>query len=152
MSKFERVKDVIEFAKCFHEKVSKLYERLSISTDDERIRIFLDYLSRHEKNIEDQLNEFEGGLSDKLLDSWFRFLPEEGKYKCFEDIKFKPGMDVDDVTDLALEMDKCLLNVYARIASSTENHKIKEIFQSLYDMGNKDIHKLMLSAQTLKTL
>ena len=45
----ERVIDVIDHARDFYSQLSKYHDGLSVVTDQERVKIFLDYLS---ENIE----------------------------------------------------------------------------------------------------
>ena len=46
-----QTRDILEYVKKFHEKLSDFYEDLGNQTDKERLKILLDYMSRHQKNF-----------------------------------------------------------------------------------------------------
>ena len=55
---FDQTKDVLNHARKFHHGLSEFYEDLKESASRERTRALLDYMSRHEKYLEDCLKEF----------------------------------------------------------------------------------------------
>lgn len=152
MSNFEQTKQVLGFAKKFHHQLSELYHRISEKSKKERVKILCDYLSRHETNLEIKLNEYEKDLTKEILETWFQFLPDHKKPKCIEEIEFDVNEDVDEIIDLALEMDDCLLNIYKRIAQDTEDYHVKDVFYSLYHMGTRDKMKFIESTNRFQEL
>lgn len=72
---FDQTKDVLKQARKFHHKLSEFYEDLKDTTDKERTRALLDYLSRHEQYLEDCLEEFQQDVSRNVLDSYFNMDP-----------------------------------------------------------------------------
>ena len=50
---YETVRDILDRVRNFHDQVGEYYHRLYSIADKERVRILLDYLSRHEKHLKD---------------------------------------------------------------------------------------------------
>ena len=69
---FETTKDVLDHARDFHRQLSDHYAQLRDKAERERVKMLLDYLSRHEKHL-DILDNFGNlrSLREKVGDlSW----------------------------------------------------------------------------------
>lgn len=149
---FERTQDVLDHARIFHNELRRLYEQLSTETEKERVRMLLDYLSRHEEHLEESLAAYEEGASKRVLDTWFKYVPAEDKLEKFRDVKLEPDMSVDDVVDVALRMDDCLVDLYKEMAEVAVSQEVKEVFTNLLEMEEQEKHKLVRNALQLKEI
>lgn len=62
---YETAKDVLEHARDYHRILSDFYNKLGAKAQKQRAKMLLDYLSRHEKHLEDSLAEYEKEVSPK---------------------------------------------------------------------------------------
>lgn len=138
----ERVIDVIDHARDFYSQLSKYYDELSIVTDRERVRIFLDYLSECEKRHEQALAEYEAIAPDDVIDTWFKCGADKANEKCFQPSKLTADMDVDTVLREALRLDQCLSDLYQEAIDRAQTDRIKEVFTNLLEANIKDMHNL----------
>ena len=69
---YGQAKEILEYAREFHNKVSEFYQQLADKAQSARIKLLLDYLVRHEKHLERSLKDFEDAVSSKALDTWFQ--------------------------------------------------------------------------------
>lgn len=144
---FDQTKDVLEHARRFHRKLSEFYEDLKDSADRERTRALLDYLSRHEKYLDESLAAFKDGVSDHVLDSYFRYGSEASPLSKITDFEIKFEMQVEDVLAAAMHFDACLINYYREMAQKTMSQKVREVFENLLVMEQNE--QLELSKQSL---
>lgn len=152
MKTFERTQDVLDHARTFHNELRRLYEQLSTETQKERVKMLLEYLSRHEAHLEESLAAYEAGASKRVLDTWFKYVPQEDKLKEFQDVKLEPDMSIDDVVDVALRMDNCLVEFYKDMATMAVIPEVKEVFTNLLEMEEREKHKLVRDALQLKEI
>ncbi|HPG00879.1 MAG TPA: ferritin family protein [Kiritimatiellia bacterium] len=131
---FERVTDIVEHAKQFHRQLSALYGQLAVTAEREKIRILLNYMSRHEQHLVECLGGYEKDAAQKVLGTWFKFVPEMPKCKCFECVDLKPDMSVDQIIETALRVDRCLLKFYAEAAEKAVVPEVKDLFSKLVEM------------------
>ncbi len=82
---YETVKDVFDRIRTFHHRVGDYYDRLYSIADTERVKILLDYMSRHEKKLELCISEYEHDAAKDVLEAWFKYTPASTYQQCFED-------------------------------------------------------------------
>ncbi len=145
---FDQTKDVLKQARKFHHKLSEFYEDLKDSADKERTRALLDYLSRHEKYLEDCLEEFQKDVSKNVLDSYFQYGSDASKLSGISEFEIKDEMCVEDVVAAAMHFDACLINFYREIADKARTGKVREVFENLLVMEQHE--QIELSKQSLE--
>jgi len=131
---FDQTKDVLGDARKFHQKLSVFYEDLKESASKERARNLLDYMSRHEKYLDDCLAEYEEQVSDNVLDTYFKYESESTALTELVDLEIKPDMDVNDVVAVAMHFDDCLIAFYREMAQRSLSEKVREVFENLLEM------------------
>ena len=144
---FDQTKDVLDHAREFHQKLSVFYEDLKESASKERTRALLDYMSRHEKYLDDCLAQYEELVSDNILDTYFKYESESTKITAITDFEIKPEMEVDDVMAAAMHFDACLIEFYREMAQRALSENVREIFENLLVMEQHE--QIELSKQML---
>jgi len=131
---FDQTKDVLNHAREFHQKLSVFYEELKGSASKERTRALLNYMSRHEKYLDDCLAQFEEQVSDNVLDTYFKYASESTEMTAITEFDIKPDMDEKDVMAAAMHFDGCLIAFYKEMAERSLSEKVREIFENLLVM------------------
>lgn len=151
---FETVKDVLDHVREFHGKLSALYKRLGEKRQKERVRIILDFLSSHEKHLENSLGEYETEVSKRILNTWLQFPPPPELLNRCQSLTIDEDREfsVDDVVDLALEVDRCLIDLYGNMAESAEIDNIKELFENLLNTAKQRSMDLVRDAQEFQEI
>jgi rubrerythrin len=151
---FETTKDVLDHAKEFHHQLSDYYGQLREKADRERVKMLLDYLSRHEKHLEESLADFENEVSEKILKTWFQYPPPKATLAACQTLVLEedPDISVDGVIELALKMDECLVQLYQAMIKSSESEDVRGIFQNLLEMEKHEEVELVRNAFRLKGL
>lgn len=63
MHNFEQVKDVLDYGIHLHNQLTELYDSLNQQNDQARVKMLLDYLSRHEKIAKKRCSDSKMGLA-----------------------------------------------------------------------------------------
>ena len=147
---YQRTKDILDRARLFHERLSEFYERLENVSKKEQIRMLLDYMSRHEKHLAKSLADYEKETSDRILDFWFKFTPNNKKCEQLENFELDPDMTIDDVINLVLRLDECLVELYRSVAKSAQSEEVREVFRNLLAMEKQEEVQLLKNALDLK--
>lgn len=149
---YETTRDVLDHARAFHGELGKLYERLAGEAQQERVKMLLNYLSRHEEHLEEGLAQYEEGASKRILDTWFKYVPGEDRLRECQSIQLERDMSVDDVVAVALRLDTCLLDLYKEMADTAVSQEVKDVFTNLLDMEEQEKHKLARNTLLLQDL
>lgn len=151
---FETTKDVLDHAREFHGYVGDYYRRLSEKNRKARVRMLLDYMSWHEKELEKALARYEEQVSEKVRNTWFQYPPPEGVVQVCMDMNFeeKENLTVDEVVDMALELDKCLLQLYEAMVERSEYEEVREVFKNLLEAKKRRKLDFVRDAMHLKEI
>ncbi|MBN1543629.1 hypothetical protein JW992_15915 [candidate division KSB1 bacterium] len=140
MKNFQTTRDVLDFARCFHHRLADYYQKLSDSSNEERMRMLLDYMAYHENGIEAILARYKEDASHKVLDSWFQFTEEESFSLPCEEEKIQPHLSVDRVIEHALEIDDCLIRLYRMLVECSRCDSVRDLFANLLEMVEQEKH------------
>ncbi len=147
---YKQTMDLLDRSQLFHKEIGDLYERLEAISERQRVKMLLDYLSRHEKNLTESLSKYEEEASRRVMDYWFKYTPNNKTCEHLENIELRPDMTIDDVISLAMRMDECLVELYRSVAENAESEEVKEIFNSLLEMEKQEEVELLKNALDLK--
>lgn len=134
----QRTRDILENARAFHAQLSDFYAQMGRAAGREKIKMLLTYMSRHESNLAECLGRYEKDAARRVLDTWFRFASSPPTCKCFEDLRISPDASVEDVVRMALNIDQCLIDLYKEMAERAVSQEVRDLFQSLLNMEEKE--------------
>jgi len=143
---FESTRDVLERARTFHRKLAEYYEQLGAVQGKDKVRMLLDYMGRHERRLEEAIANYEEDASRGVLNTWFKYTPEQATYRCFEDIEVKPDMTVEEVIKTALRMDNCLVELYRGMAERSVSEEVRQLFDDLLRLEQSEELAMVRSA------
>lgn len=143
MKVFKKTSEIIDYARSFHIKMKEFYEQLNEHTDNQKVKLFLDYLISHEKLREKTLEEYIAEAPSYILNSWYKYVPENMPDNCLKNFVFDPDMNVDDVIVHALRLNNCLTEMYKGLAEEAASEEIKELFQDLMNNITKEEKNLV---------
>lgn len=152
MSQFETAGDFINIVTKFHHQLAYYYKKMSDSANKEIVIILLSYIREHEMKMETSLIDYEKGLPDKIKDTWIEFVDKEKITKCFSSIKFYHEMTVDDIIEMTIKFDDCIIELYKNLVESSEVETVKEVFRDLLEMEIHEKMKIVKSAMRIREL
>ena len=145
----KQVKEFVSFGKNLHAEVHKLYEKLNEREPRERVRMLLDFLSRHEQHMQEALARFEKSSRSGILEAWLEYSPgldvDEAMRKCA--MPDHPG--TDDLVKIALEFDDTLVRLYREVAEKVHDQKTKELFVNLLHLEEQEKIQITRAAMSL---
>jgi rubrerythrin len=151
---FETTKDVLDHAREFHTQLSDFYTLLSGKSEKQRVKLLLDYMSEHEKYLEEILSRYEEEVSKKILNTWFQYSPPKELLDTCREVSIKKTDDltVDDVIEIAVKLNQCLIDLYKEMIKNSETNLIREVFTNLMEMEKRQELEVVRDAQEWKDL
>jgi len=137
-----QVRDVFDLAREFHQNLSEFYAGLAGRTDRTRVKLLLDWLSRHEANLQTGLQRFEEDRTNDVLDAWMEYAPEESPFEGLDAVTIEGQLTVDEVAEMALRLDDALVTFYQDVAEHAEVPEVKRLFETLLTMARHDENDL----------
>jgi hypothetical protein len=150
---FEQTRDVMKRVRTFHHQLSELYHQMSETTEKPRMKLLLDYMSRHETALEECVQGFERLAGREVLDAWFQFTPHAvpPAPPC-EGLELGAECSVGDIVRIALEFDACLLKYYQQLVDEAPSEALRDLFRDLLVHGKREAVELSRSALEVEQL
>ncbi|TAN48182.1 MAG: hypothetical protein EPN21_15410 [Methylococcaceae bacterium] len=146
------VKDFLDYGRELHGEIQAFYDTLSEQSDKERVRMLLDYLSRHEKTMEESLHRFEQVTRQSILAVWLEHVPRLSIQEIIDECGIKAGATLDDVLAIALKFDAAMIKLYRDVAENAKDARVKEVFNNIADMEVSEDNKLLRSVSMLREM
>lgn len=142
---YGQAKQILGYAREFHRFARDYFKQLSDSTQQPRMKMLLDYMSRHEEHLDEILKEHETSTKNKAMEAWFQFSTECSVFKPVKNISYTDELTVDQVFEIAAQIDKCMIDSYNTVINRTSNPEVRELFQNLLEMEE---HEKQVRART----
>lgn len=150
--RFQTLRDAIHFARELHEEIGDRYANLRNQTAQERTRMLLDYLTRHERHLEQVLGRYERDTSRTILDAWYQYAPNHTAEEITASIELFAEMGVDEILGQALRLDDYFIEIYREMASAAPNVHVREVCQNLLDMEQNEKMRSVRGALRLQDI
>lgn len=147
----ENVMHIIDRIRTLHQQLAERFERAGAEGSQERARLVLQYIGRHERNMAEALAKYQATASRAVLDTWFKNTPGRPVEECLDQVRLD-ARDHDSVLRSVLAMDRCLVDSFRRIAESANAQEVREFFQELVAMEEREEHRLVRDAIEMEDL
>lgn len=149
MHNFEQVREVLDFGRELHTQIEKFYKKSSAQEQQVRVKMLLDYLSRHEKHMAEGLKHFEEETKKSILDFWLQYAPSAEIEDMIKGLSVHPAMTVDEVIKIAMDFDDALVELYKDVAREADDPDVKAVFENLVEMENHEKLNVMRNTMLL---
>jgi len=144
--RFSTIQDVVDFAKKLHGALAEQYAELEQLSSSERARLMLDYLSRHEQNLKQAMEKYEGDMTKAIAALWLQDVPELQSDELVQKVRGVDLRNVDNIISVALDVDEYLIKLYQCMADEVDSDAGREVFKSLIKLEDNERHRLSRAA------
>lgn len=144
-----QVIEILDAIRHVHRQLAERYRELDVAATDERIKLLLEDMERHEAAFDDCVAEYEADNDPAVLETWLQFVPEDAL--SIDDIKERlatPG-SLSELVEETLCLNSSLANAYLTLAKEAPSPKVCELFTDLAKLEeSNDCHyaKMLLDA------
>lgn len=139
------VRSIIENVQGFHYGLSKYFISIRTKASNERAAMLLDYLSRREELIAGWLEKYLNRSDEIVLNRWVGivpWLPCDIFGSCTENLELIAPLSTDDILDIAIHYDDCLIDFLTILVMETEFSDAVPLFSNLLNQARKDERNL----------
>ncbi len=150
MKSFETVGDLVDNAIAIHRGAEQLYRGLREQTTDTRSHLLLDYMIKHEQQMETSVNNLRRSGSQGVLGTYIQYTLEEAPKAYLASLSESfPSPSADQVCDIGLRLDGYLVELFEGARKEIDAPKAMDFLQDLMDLEALERRKL---SQTLNSL
>ncbi len=147
----ENASQVISRIRALHQDVIARLSEVRERVGPGRQQLVMDYIARHEEQMDDALGQYESSASAGLLASGFKSAPGKPLEDCINLLKFD-GSDSDTLLDSVLSMNRCLCETLRFMAERGGNAEVREFFLQLVGMLERENQRLVRDAIEMEDL
>ena len=148
----KQVREFVDFGKRLHGEIKKLYDELNEHAELERVKMLLDFLSRHEQHMEEALSRFEKKSRSGILDAWLEYSPGLDVEAVMTTCAIPEKPSSDDIVKIAMQFDDTLVNLYREVAEKVTDHRTKEVFRNLLNLEEREKIQVARAAMSLEDM
>ena len=130
---FNQTRDILDHARDFHRRLARFYDDLLDRAPKEQTCKLLETLIEHEKMLNRRLKEYEEEVSDNILDTFFKYMPDEME-AYFKEYDVPDTVDAEYVITAARYFDESLGDFYKMMAKKALSEQVREILLNLVEM------------------
>jgi len=149
MQKFDQIKDVFEYSQEIHTRLAKFYDELNDKHQSSRIKILLDYLGRHERNITECLSQYEKDMAQKMMDTWLEYAPTTNINDKIKYFPLQSDISLQQIVETALDLDNAIVELYRDVRDHVDIPELKALFQNMIEMEDNEKKRLVRDAMML---
>jgi hypothetical protein len=146
------IKQILQDLQEYHGGLGQYYESLKEKAIDERTVMMLEYLRNQEDKNSTHLTDYLHETHDKILNKWLNIvpiLPSNIFCHCSKTHFTTAPLTVDDVIEIAMHYDECLIDFLSIIAQETDCSGGADIFCNLLNLIQSEEKKLVRNSQLL---
>lgn len=125
---YMQVKDILKRASDFHGMLRDFYDTVNDKTQKESVKLLVDYMARREKRLQEITSQVSTEQEKQIAEEWLKYESEFATKNCFDRFKIDENTPVDDVIDIGLQLNQCLINLFHHMAELAPTEQTKALF------------------------
>jgi hypothetical protein len=150
--KFDRTRDIIDHAVSFHRLLENYFRELSKKTDDQRLKMFLDYLVDHEMSSARYLVEYSESAPHNILDTWFQFSTCEDKFGELKNALKLDKPEEDRILETLISIYDCFIDQFRSFAVLADLDSVRDVFENIAAHEEKEKRKIIRNSRMMNDM
>lgn len=152
MSNFSTVYDVLSHNQKLHARIAEFYRELSADSSDERVKMLLNVLIKHELQLMASLRDYIEEASAKILETFFQFDREQSVEPLFSKELVHKQISDDNVELIANRFDQYFVELYAQMLEAVDCVEVQELFENLRQHMEQEKKRLSTDINAMKDM
>ena len=133
----------------FHGDLATHYETLRDTVEEGDSQVLLEYLYRHERNLQSAVRRCGTELRDELLETPLEF---SRQLPTARELPLLANEDVETVVALGRQMDHTLISLYDRLMRAAPNEPVRRLFRGLLTEERQEEARLTMASLCLQDI
>lgn len=146
MKTFKQAHEVLKDAQKFHLDMAGIYQQLLENSEDSRTRLLLEHLHEHELRMANNLKNYGAVAKHKVMQTWLQYTNEESPRHLVKRLHLSEKPSIDEINQLGQQVDIYFSDLYDVVYGSSESEEVKEVFENLKQIQDKE--RITLSKAT----
>lgn len=149
MKTFKQAFQVLKDAEKFHRQMADLYEELLEKAADNRTRLLLQHMLEHERRMARNLANYNGVAQHKVMQTWLQYTHEESASDFIRSLDLSDPPTIKEINNMGREVDRYFSDLYEAVYGAIESAEVKEVFEDLKQIQDKERITLSMATNSL---
>lgn len=132
MSNFSQVHELLLHNQQLHARTAEFYGVLSNEAKNERVKMLLNTLIKHESELSSSLHAYIVKAPDKILNTYFQYDHEHSVEELFVTEFDSVQINTDDVEKMATAFDDYFCHLYTEMQEAVDCELVQDLFENLH--------------------
>ncbi|MFV8782217.1 hypothetical protein ACNKU7_07315 [Microbulbifer sp. SA54] len=146
MKTFKQAHEVLKDAQKFHLDMAGIYRQMQEKAEDNRTKLLLEHLHEHELRMANNLKNYGAVAQHKVMQTWLQYTQEESASQLVKNLYLSDKPSLEEVNKLGQEVDRYFSDLYHSVYESIESEEVKDVFDNLKQIQDKE--RITLSKAT----
>ncbi|WP_346839169.1 hypothetical protein [Microbulbifer sp. SAOS-129_SWC] len=149
MKTFKQASEVIKDAEKFHLELAKLYRELLQKSTDSRTQLLLKHMLEHEQRMAKNLANYSGVAKNKVMQTWLQYTHEESAADFIRRLQLSDPPTIKEINNMGRAVDRYFSDLYEAVYGAIESTEVKEVFEDLKQIQDKERITLSMATNSL---
>ncbi|QYJ82981.1 hypothetical protein [Shewanella aegiceratis] len=150
--RFQQLNEQLAYVSKCRLEMARLYARLHSAVDSSRVKLMLEYLQQHEKEVSQKIDDYIEEAPRRLLELWYNDIVFEDFIKRCQDVIPAANMNEDDLLELHLDLDNRLIGLFEKTAESSVPGDVKNALNDLVRVEKIQQQRLVHSSLRMEDI
>lgn len=147
---YQTTRDILHGFEQLHRQLARHYQRMGDSAEQERLKLLLDYLRRHEKRLQLTLRRTGASADGKVLNTWYRDAPALDEVMAT--LAPPPPENLDSLIDHVLRLNQHLVELFEQLAANGPTDAVQALFTNLAKQEKQASTQLQMATLSLQDM
>ncbi|MFC6634944.1 hypothetical protein [Microbulbifer taiwanensis] len=149
MKTFKQAFEVLKDAEKFHLEMADLYEELLEKSEDKRTQLLLKHMLEHEQRMARNLSNYGEVAQHKVMRTWLQYTHEESAQDFIRGLELSDPPSIKEINNMGREVDRYFSDLYEAVYGAIESAEVKEVFEDLKQIQDKERITLSMATNSL---
>ncbi|MCW8125317.1 hypothetical protein [Microbulbifer halophilus] len=149
MKTFKQAYQILKDAEKFHREMADFYEELLDKADNNRTRLLLKHMLEHEQRMAQNLANYSGVTQHKVMKTWLQYTQEESAGHFIKSLNLSDPPTIKEINRMGREVERYFSDLYEAVYGAIESAEVKEVFEDLKQIQDKERITLSMATNSL---
>ena len=143
--RFKPIRDFLAYIEDCHIALAELYTRLSLESDDQRVKLLLDFMKNKEQLYYLHLHEYIQQAPQSVLETWLdNVFDQSFPIRC-QQLQMQAELSLEDVVSLAMNLDSQLIELLQGAVYNSPTLETELALDNLANQEEERIHQVIMA-------
>ncbi|MBW3543828.1 MAG: hypothetical protein KY476_26565 [Planctomycetes bacterium] len=134
---YKQVREILDDVQSWHQQLADVYDELAREASNDRVRLLLNGLRRHEEEFQAAVARYQADAADDVDETWIQYNPEPDWEEAVREAGLESGLPHEELVARLQQLDQNLTAIYRQLAAATAVPPVAELFESLAQMEER---------------